>query len=89
MNTLVIDASIAVKWVVEEEGTPEALALRQKAKLIAPELLVAECANVLWKKVQIGELLKAEAILAARLLQGAEIELLPTRPLFEAASAIE
>ena len=45
MNTLVIDASIAVKWVVEEEGTPEALALRQKAKLIAPELLVAECAN--------------------------------------------
>ena len=69
MNTLVIDASIAVKWVVEEEGTPEALALRQKAKLIAPELLVAECANILWKKVQRGELLKDEALLAARLLQ--------------------
>ena len=88
MNTLVIDASIAVKWVVEEEGTPEALALRQKAKLIAPELLVAECANVLWKKVQRGELLKAEALLAARLLQGAEIELLPTRSLFETATRL-
>jgi len=88
VNTLVIDASIAVKWVVEEEGTPEALALRQKAKLIAPELLVAECANVLWKKVQRDELLKAEALLAARLLQGAEIELLPTRPLFEAATRL-
>ena len=50
MNTLVIDASIAVKWVIEEDGTPEALALRQNAKLIAPELLVAECANILWKK---------------------------------------
>ena len=86
MNTLVIDASIAVKWVVEEDGTPEALALRQKAKLIAPELLVAECANILWKKVQRGELLKEEALLAARLLQGAEIELLPTRALFEAAT---
>ncbi len=86
MNTLVIDASIAVKWVVEEDGTPEALVLRQKAKLIAPELLVAECANILWKKVQRGELLKAEALLAARLLQGAEIELLPTRSLFEAAT---
>ena len=35
MNTFVIDASIAVKWVVEEHRTPEALALRQKAKLIA------------------------------------------------------
>ena len=39
MNTLVVDASIAVKWVVEEEGTPQALALRERAKLIAPELL--------------------------------------------------
>jgi predicted nucleic acid-binding protein len=86
VNTLVIDASIAVKWVVEEDGTPEALVLRQKAKSIAPELLVAECANILWKKVQRGELLKAEALLAARLLQGAEIELLPTRSLFEAAT---
>ena len=86
MNTLVIDASIAVKWVVQEHGTAEALVLRQKAKLIAPELLIAECANILWKKVQRGELLKDEALLAARLLQGAEIELLPTRFLFEAAT---
>jgi predicted nucleic acid-binding protein len=46
VNTLVIDASIAVKWVVEEEGRSETLALRQKAKLIAPDLLVAECANI-------------------------------------------
>jgi predicted nucleic acid-binding protein len=88
VNTLVIDASIAVKWVVEEHGTAEALVLRQKAKLIAPELLIAECANILWKKVQRGELLKDEALLAARLLQGAEIELLPTRFLFEAATRI-
>jgi len=86
VNTFVIDASIAVKWVVEEHGTPEALTLRQKAKLIAPELLVAECANILWKKVKREELLKQEALLAARLLQGAEIELLPTRSLFEAAT---
>jgi predicted nucleic acid-binding protein len=86
VNTLVIDASIAVKWVVQEHGTAEALVLRQKAKLIAPELLIAECANILWKKVQRGELLKDEALLAARLLQGAEIELLPTRFLFEAAT---
>ena len=81
MNTLVIDASIAIKWVVEEDRTSEALVLRQKAKLIAPDLLVAECANIFWKKVQRGELLKAEALFAARLLQGAEIELLPTRGL--------
>jgi predicted nucleic acid-binding protein len=83
---MVIDASIAVKWVVEEEGTQAALALRRSAKLLAPELLVAECANILWKKVQRDELSKEEALLAARLLQAAEIELLPTRSLLEAAT---
>jgi predicted nucleic acid-binding protein len=88
VNTLVIDASIAVKWVVEEDGTTDALALRQKAKLIAPELLVAECANILWKKVQRNELMHDEALLAARLLQGAEIELLPMRSLLESATQI-
>ena len=85
MSTLVVDASIAVKWVVEEDGTAQALALRQRSKLIAPQLLVAECANILWKKVQREELLKEEALLAARLLQGAEIELLPMQSLLEAA----
>ena len=86
MSTLVIDASIAVKWIVEEEGTPQALILREKAKLIAPELLVAECANILWKKVQRNELSQEEALFGAKLLQGADIELLPMRSLFEIAT---
>lgn len=86
MNTLVIDASIAIKWVVEEDGTAEALTLRRRAKLIAPELLAAECANILWKKVQRDELSKDEAFLAARLLQAADIEFLPTRSLLETAT---
>ena len=85
---LVIDASIAVKWVVEENGTPEALAIRQKARLIAPDLLIAESANILWKKVQRRELVKQEALIAARLLQGADIELLPMRSLCETATRI-
>lgn len=85
MTTLVIDASIAIKWVIEEDGTRDALTLRRKARLIAPELLVAECANILWKKVRREELSGEAASLAARLLQGADIELLPTRSLLEAA----
>jgi predicted nucleic acid-binding protein len=84
----VIDASIAVKWVVEEVGTVEALSLRQRGQLIAPELLVAECANILWKKVRRNELSKDEAVLAAGLLQRADIELLPTRTLLSAATSI-
>jgi predicted nucleic acid-binding protein len=88
VSVLVIDASIAVKWVVEEDGTPEALAIRQKARLIAPDLLIAESANILWKKVQRRELVKQEALIAARLLQGADIELLPMRSLCETATRI-
>jgi predicted nucleic acid-binding protein len=88
VNTFVVDASVAVKWVVEEDGTQEALALRGRSRLIAPDLLVAECANILWKKVRRSELSKAESLLAARLLQGSEIELMPTLPLFESATRI-
>ena len=88
MSALCIDASIAIKWVIEEAGTKEALALRNNAKLIAPDLLISECANILWKKVQRKELRKNEALLAARLLQGAEIELVPTRSLLEATTQL-
>ena len=88
MKLFVIDASIAAKWVVEEEGTPEALALRTHAKLIAPDLLVAECANILWKKVARGELLKGEALIAAALLQEADVELYPMRSLLAPAAQL-
>jgi predicted nucleic acid-binding protein len=62
LNTLVIDASIAIKWVVEEAGTDLSLALRQKARLMAPDLIVAECANILWKKAQRKELSNDERL---------------------------
>ncbi|UGX88599.1 type II toxin-antitoxin system VapC family toxin [Phyllobacterium meliloti] len=88
MDTLIIDASIAIKWVVEEEGTEEALKLRGRYKFAAPDLLVAECANILWKKVQRNELAPDEAQLAARLLQRADIELISMRGLLEEAAML-
>ncbi|OLP55765.1 twitching motility protein PilT [Rhizobium rhizosphaerae] len=87
-ETLVIDASIAVKWVVEEEGTPEALGLRQSFRFIAPELLTVECANILWKKVQRGELSREEAQLAASLLARGDIELFGMRGLLVKATEL-
>ena len=87
MTDLVIDASVAIKWVIEEHGTREAIALRRH-RLFAPELLVAECANVLWKKTRRNELTLDEARLAARLLQRADIELAPMRALLEPATEL-
>src|ERR1700730_17898913 len=87
MIDLVIDASVAIKWVIEEPGTREALSLRPH-RLFAPDLLVAECANILWKKTQRNELSLQEALLAARLLQRADIELAPMRAFVEPATRL-
>jgi predicted nucleic acid-binding protein len=87
VSSLVIDASVAIKWVIEEEGTEEALALRSRP-LAAPDLLTAECANILWKKARRAELSEREAVLAAGLLARADIELMPMRPYLETAVRI-
>ena len=87
MTDLVIDANVAIKWVIEEPGTPQALSLRRH-RLFAPDLLVAECVNVLWKKVRRNELTSEEALLAARLLQRADVELMPMRGLLEPATSL-
>jgi predicted nucleic acid-binding protein len=85
-ETLVIDASIAVKWVVEEDGTPLAVMLRQNHRFAAPDLLVAECANILGKKTQRNELTPAEASMAAKLLERSNIELFAMRGLLAEAT---
>ncbi len=50
----VIDASVAVKWFSEEDGSELARKILQKAqaqeiKLLAPDLLLYEVGNALWK----------------------------------------
>ena len=86
MEPLIIDASIAIKWVVEEEGTEAALGLRRGFRFLAPELMIAECANILWKKVQRGELLPDEARMASRLLERAGIEFVGAHGMLEEAT---
>ena len=83
MSRTIIDASVAIKWVVEEDGTPEALVLLEAGFLSAPDLLIPECINILWKKVRRFEFEKDEAIMAARLLQKSDVEILPARILME------
>lgn len=85
MTTLVVDASVVIKWVIEETGTRHALALRRH-RLLAPDLLIPECANILWKKVRRQELTGDEARLAARLIERADIDFVPSRRLLEVAT---
>ncbi|MGH3778797.1 MAG: type II toxin-antitoxin system VapC family toxin [Pseudonocardiaceae bacterium] len=55
-RSLVVDASVALKWVVNEPGSKEAAALLDEmavgeVALLAPEHLVGEVANGLRKRV--------------------------------------
>lgn len=56
----VIDASIAVKWFSQEQGRNKALRLLEKAQdgtavLYAPDLLLYEVGNALWKGKQMSD----------------------------------
>ena len=61
--TLVVDASVAVKWLVDE---PERFAARslldRNEQLHAPDFVFVETANVLWKKVRRHELTAEQAV---------------------------
>ena len=53
---LVVDASVAVKWLVVEDGSDVARdLLDDEEELHAPRLLVSEVANAIWRKVRLGQ----------------------------------
>jgi predicted nucleic acid-binding protein len=69
---LVVDSSVALKWVIEEDGSEQALAL-QGGDLIAPALLRIETANVLRTLAARGALGADQAIQLFELLQSAPV----------------
>ncbi len=58
--SVVIDASVALKWVLDEPGKEAADALLDE-QLIAPALWLLEAANALWRRALRGEIRRAEA----------------------------
>ena len=60
--TLVLDASVAVKWVLPESNTERAIAIRTTDDdIIAPSLAHAEVGNAIWRAVLRGDLSPVEA----------------------------
>jgi predicted nucleic acid-binding protein len=85
----VIDASVAVKWVVPEALSDRAdRLLAGDAELIAPDLLFVEAANALRKKVARGEMTGEEASLALDCLFESPLDLRPTKDLLRRALAL-
>ena len=57
----VVDASTALKWVLDEEGSADAAQLLDGRRLLAPALLRTEAANALWSASRRGRLTAEEA----------------------------
>lgn len=67
MTSVVVDASIAVCWFTREVGSQAAnQLLRRGVDLVAPSLLLAEFANVIWKKERRGDMDPAQTHIALR-----------------------
>lgn len=80
--TWVIDASVALKWVIPEVLSDKADRLRVgDDELLAPDLLLVEVANALWKKTVGREISPAEADRAFGLVSESGIDLRPAAPL--------
>ena len=62
MTTLVVDASVALKWLLPEQHSQRALEILERAdNLLAPDLIHAEAGNTFWKRVARGEMDAQEA----------------------------
>ena len=62
-TTLIVDASVAIKWYVPEVHTDIAQRLVEESwTLHAPELIFIEIGNIAWKQVRFGGATVADAI---------------------------
>ena len=74
MTPLVVDASVAVKWLVSEAFSEEAASLlNNRTTLIAPELLFAEAANALWALCRRGDIGREDFAEAVEVLKSSPV----------------
>jgi predicted nucleic acid-binding protein len=87
--TIVVDASVALRWCFPLNGSDRAEGLlRSDDHLIAPDLVIAEITNAAWKFVIFEKMRAESAIIAVREVVKAFEELVPTTVLKNRALAI-
>ena len=80
--TLVVDASVAAKWVLPEPDSEQAERLKETGEaLIAPTLVLAEIGNAVWKRAIKRELTPDDASNAVRLAASLFTDLYPMEQL--------
>ncbi|MBE9167707.1 type II toxin-antitoxin system VapC family toxin [Pleurocapsales cyanobacterium LEGE 06147] len=62
MSKFVVDANVAIKWILPEIHSEAALRLRKNNyELIIPDFFFPEIGNIFWKRVRRGEMTLEEA----------------------------
>ncbi len=84
----VVDASVAIKWVIPELDSDSAVTfLKRSPLLLVPDLFFCEISNVLWKRSLRGDINPQFAEKSLQILQGLPFETHPTASL--AGSALK
>jgi predicted nucleic acid-binding protein len=86
--TAVVDASVAFKWFVAEEGSDAAREILRERELIAPDLIVAEVCNAAWRLWRLRKLSLDQTQAIGERIGGMFHSLLPLTPLAGRASEI-
>ncbi len=77
--TLVVDASVAMKWFVEEISTEHAVRLLEHEDLFcAPDLIIPEITNIAWKKAVRDEITNVHALEIAKTIQDDALAIYPS-----------
>ena len=84
--SLIVDASVVIKWFVVEDLLDEADQLRPLiAELSAPDFLLVEIGNIAWKKTRQGILRPHDAARILAHLRRSGMQLVPTTSLLDNA----
>jgi predicted nucleic acid-binding protein len=96
VSLVVVDASVAVKWYLPENGeslASEALALldkydREEVQFVVPDLFYVEIASAIWKAVRVGRVPRTFGDQALDLLMQREFPTVPSLKLLDSAFQI-
>jgi predicted nucleic acid-binding protein len=96
VSLVVVDASVAAKWFLPENGealVDQAAALldmydRKQVQFVVPDLFYVEIASAIWKAVRVGRVSRAFADQALVLLTQREFATVPSLKLLDKAFQI-
>jgi predicted nucleic acid-binding protein len=96
VSLVVVDASVAVKWFLPENGealVSEALALldaydKEEVRFVVPDLFYVETASAIWKAVRVGRVPQAFGDQSLVLLTQREFPTVPSLKLLDKAFQI-